>query len=130
MLYLHVPSHFFMKYHYKQGVFRYGLYGETYICNHPVYTSCTLFKKGDIGLGIIQQRYDAITKMTWWTEVDTWLIDEVFMHRRFTELFEKYAAAPINDIYPVLSIRQAMWRLRMKPLPRQPWETVFDSAPI
>lgn len=32
--------------------------------------------------------------------------------------------------YPTVTIRQIMWALKMKPLPKQPWETVFDHTPI
>lgn len=38
------------------------MYGERYICNHPVYDRCTLFKIGDRGLAVIQQRFNAETK--------------------------------------------------------------------
>lgn len=38
------------------------MYGERYICNHPVYDRCTLFKIGDRGLAVIQQRFNAEIK--------------------------------------------------------------------
>ena len=51
-----------MRYHYKKPEFYASMYGKIYICDHPVYTRCTLFVIGDKGLSIIQQRYEADTK--------------------------------------------------------------------
>lgn len=79
---------------------------------------------------VIQQRYDPDTKKTWWSEIDPWLTDELFLNERFEDYFKKYAKAPINDIYPTVTIRQIMWALKIKPLIREPWETVFDKSPI
>ena len=62
-----------MKYHYEKPKIYSSMYGETYICNHPVY---------------------------------------------------------INGLYPTVTIRQIMWQLRMKPLPRKRWETYFDRKEI
>ena len=50
-----------MRYHYEKPEFYASMYGEIYICDHPVYTRCTLFVIGDKGLSIIQQRYEADT---------------------------------------------------------------------
>lgn len=50
-----------------------SMYGQIYICNHPVYSKCTLYKIGSKGLAVIQQRYDPISKTTWWGEIDSWL---------------------------------------------------------
>ena len=63
-----------MRYHYEKPEFYASMYGEIYICDHPVYTRCTLFVIGDKGLSIIQQRYEADTKKTWWSEVDPFSI--------------------------------------------------------
>ena len=51
-----------MRYHYEKPTIYLSMYGKRYICNHPVYDSCTLFEIGDKGLAVIQQRYDAETK--------------------------------------------------------------------
>ena len=59
------------------------MYGERYVCNHPVYDSCTLFKMEKKGLAVIQQRYDPDTKSTFWTEVDAWLTDALYLNSRF-----------------------------------------------
>lgn len=62
-----------MRYHYQKPDIYLSMYGELYICNHPVYDRCTLFTIGDKGLAVIQQRFNADTKSTYWTEVDSWL---------------------------------------------------------
>ena len=66
-----------MRYHYEKPDICSSMYGELYICNHPVYSRCTLFKIRDKGLAVIQQRFDTKTKNTCWTEVDAWLVDSV-----------------------------------------------------
>ena len=43
-----------MRYHYQKPDIYRSMYGETYICNHPVYNKCTLFRIGDNGLAIIK----------------------------------------------------------------------------
>jgi hypothetical protein len=60
----------FMRYHYEKPQLYLSKYGNTYTCKHPVYNTCTLFKIGDDGLAVIQQRYDERTKHTYWTEID------------------------------------------------------------
>lgn len=69
-----------MRYHYQKPDIYRSMYGETYICNHPVYNKCTLFRIGDNGLAVIQQRFNAETKSTWWGEVDSWLTDTLYLH--------------------------------------------------
>ena len=49
-----------------------------------------------------------------------WEIDEM----------ECRAGTGTDGLYPTVTIRQIMWALKMKPLPKQPWETVFDHTPI
>ena len=71
-------------------------------CPHPAYSSCTLFKIGDKGLCVIQQVYLSESKLTMWTGIEK------------------------DELYPTVTLRQIMWALRMKPIKKQPWETVFD----
>jgi hypothetical protein len=116
-----------MKYHYQEPTEYDGVYGELYLCNHPVYSRCTLYLEGSRGLAVIQQRFDPIRKITWWTEIDSALRDELYLHPRFAEFFEmKASEANPDGLYPTVTIRQIMWALRMKPLPKRDWETVFD----
>lgn len=79
---------------------------------------------------MIQQRYDPKTKCTYWTEIDSQLQDELFLHKDFLLYFQERAKKPVNGIYPTVTLRQIMWALRMKPLPKQRWETVFDRKDI
>ena len=64
-----------MRYHYDKPDHYTSMYGQTYICDHPVYSHCTLYKIGEKGLAVIQQRYIPETKSTYWTEIDPWLVD-------------------------------------------------------
>lgn len=119
-----------MRYHYEKPEIYLSMYGALYICNHPVYDRCTLFQSEEKGLAVIQQRYSPATKSTFWTEVDAWLTDALYLHPRFRELFDKRAGACEAGIYPTVTIRQIMWALKMKPLPKERWETVFDRRDI
>ncbi len=119
-----------MRYHYEKPEIYLSMYGELYFCDHPVYNACTLFKIDEKGLAIIQQRYDAGAKCTYWTEIDSYLTDELYLHPGFRNYFEERAGTGTNGLYPTVTIRQIMWALKMKPLPKQQWETVFDHSPI
>mgnify|MGYP007069937713 CR=1 FL=1 len=119
-----------MRYHYEQPDIYFVQYGKTYKCDHPVYDECTLYKIGELGLAIIQQRRAKDSKLTYWSSIDPWLIDELYLHEHFIDLFKKFAKEESKGLYPTLTIRQAMWRLKMKPMQREPWETVFDKSPI
>lgn len=115
-----------MRYHYDRPVIYLSMYGKTYICDHPVYSKCTLYKIEDKGLAVIQQRYDPSSKCTWWTELDPWLTDDIYLHPKFKKLFDKRAGKCTDGLYPTITVRQLMWALKMKPLPRERWETCFD----
>ena len=120
-----------MRYHYSPPKIVLSLYGSLYICDHPVYNRCTLYIIGDRGLAVIQQRFEPKTKSTYWTEVDACLIDALYLNEHFVEYFNKKAGMKNKDgLYPTVTVRQLMWGMRMKPLPRHPWETVFDKSPI
>lgn len=119
-----------MRYHYKQPSLYLSMYGKLHICEHPVYNSCTLFKIGEKGLAVIQQRFDIDTKSTWWSEVDPWLTDEIYLHPLFKEYFDSRAGECTDDLYPTVTVRQVMWALKMKPLKKERWETVFDRREI
>lgn len=115
-----------MRYHYRLPRFYTHVTGETLTCDHPVYSSCTLYRIGRKGLAVIQQRYDPETKSTTWGEIDSWLIDEIYVNKNFKRYFDKMAGEPVDGLYPTVSVRKIMWALRMKPLEKQIWETVFD----
>lgn len=119
-----------MRYHYEKPIIYSSLYGTTYICDHPVYNSCTLFQIGGKGLAVIQQRYDPTTKKTWWDEIDPWLTDTIYLHPKFKEFFEERSGTCMDGLYPTVTIRQIMWALKIKPIPRDRWETCFDRREI
>lgn len=115
-----------MRYHYSLPKYYTCITGRTYKCNHPVYDECTLYLIGRKGLAVIQQRYDLFTKATTWGAIDPWLIDEIYTNVRFKRYFDKMANVPENGFYPTVTVRKIMWALRMKPLKKDIWETVFD----
>ena len=115
-----------MRYHYEKPEYYSNAYGSVYICNHPVYNKCTLIEIGNMGLAIIQQRYDPKTKTTYWENIDEWLINDIYLHPKFEEFFNERAGNCENGFYPTVTIRQLMWGLKMKPLKRNRWETCFD----
>lgn len=119
-----------MRYHYEKPTIYLSKYGETYECSHPVYSRCTLYRIGQVGLAVIQQRYDPATKHTWWTEIDPWLTDDLYLHPRFRAFFKDRAGECTDGLYPTVTIRQIMWALKMKPIQRARWETCFDRKDI
>lgn len=119
-----------MRYHFEKPGFYTSQYGEIYICDHPVYNRCTLYKIGEKGLAVIQQRFDEPSKTTWWGEIDAWVTDAIYLHPGFRKLFEERAKPDKNGLFPTVTVRQIMWAMKMKPLPKQYWETVFDRKDI
>lgn len=119
-----------MRYHYEKPAIYSSMYGDTYICNHPVYDRCTLFQIDDKGLAVIQQRSNRDVKTTWWSELDPWLTDAIYLHPKFKEFFDKRAGECTDGLYPTVTVRQIMWALKMKPIPRERWETCFDRKDI
>lgn len=97
---------------------------------HPVYNSCTLFKINERGLAVIQQRFDKDTKSIRWSEVDPWLTDDLYLNPKFKDFFDERSGVCINGLYPTVTIRQIMWALKMKPIKRERWETVFDRKNV
>ena len=92
------------------------MYGNTYICDHPVYDRCTLYQIDNKGLAVIQQRYDQETKTTWWSEIDPWLTNTLYLHPKFKEFFDNRAEETTNGLYLTVTICQIMWALKMKPI--------------
>lgn len=119
-----------MRYHYEEPDLYFSRYGHIYHCNHPVYNTCTLFTIRNRGLAVIQQRFDISTKTTWWSEIDPWLTDALYLHPKFGKYFNARAKEGTDGLYPTVTIRQIMWALRMKPCSRERWETYFDRKDI
>ena len=119
-----------MRYHYQKPKIYSSIFGVIYTCNHPVYSICTLYQIGNKGLAVIQQRYNSENKSTYWTEIDPWLTDRIYLHPKFKSFFDERAGECDEGIYPTVSVRQIMWALKMKPLKRERWETCFDRRSI
>ena len=119
-----------MRYHYEEPQLYSSHYGKRYDCNHAVYDSCTLYLIKDRGLAVIQQRFDSETKRTWWGELDPWLTDELYLHPGFKAFFDERSGCAADGLYPTVTVRQLMWALKLKPLKRERWETVFDRRYI
>ena len=119
-----------MRYHHKKPKMYRSVYGEIYICDHPIYDRCTLYQIGNRGLAVIQQRYNKHTKSTKWTDIDPWLTDEIYLHERFKKFFDERSGECTDGLYPTVTIRQIMWALKMKPIKRERWETCFDRRKI
>lgn len=119
-----------MRYHYNKPPIYLSMYGKLHICEHPVYDRCTLFEIDDKGLAVIQQRFDSESKSTWWGELDPWLTDDIYLHPRFKAFFDERSGPSTDGLYPTVTVRQIMWALKMKPIPRERWETCFDRRDI
>lgn len=107
-----------MKYHYqKPEVVLPQMYGETVILDHPIYKLGTQFVQNGRGLIIVQKRFTA--KYVYWDAIDPWLANDIYLHPDFPIYFQKFSR---EENFPIVPIRQVMWTLRMKPLPKEFWE--------
>ena len=79
---------------------------------------------------MIQQRYDLETKKTWWSEMGPWLTDQLYLYQKFKVFFDDRSGGGTDGVYPTVTIRQIMWALKMKPIPKERWETCFDRSGI
>lgn len=119
-----------MRYYSEPPPLSKQVFGEIYICSHPVYSRCTLYRSGSKGLAVIQQRFDPEAKTTWWSEIDAWIANALYLNRQFRYLLEDRAEEAKDGLYPTMTVRQAMWAAKMKPLKKERWETVFDHKDI
>lgn len=119
-----------MRYHFIKPDFYISHYGRVHICNHPIYSRCTLYEMNGNGLAVIQQRFDTEAKTTCWTEIDPWLTDAIYLQAGFRTFFSERAKPPNDGLYPTVTVRQIMWALKMKPITKERWETVFDRKDI
>lgn len=116
-----------MKTFYEKKIINSAPKGETYICDNPLFNSCTLFRlKDGRGIAVIQQRFNDSLKVTWWSAIDSYINADASGNRLLQPFLEKAARLPDeNGYYPVVTVRQFMWALRMKPLKHEFWETKF-----
>ena len=115
-----------MRYYYTKPNEYKPVYGKTYQCDHLMYDSCTLYRIGDMGLAVVQKRFS--DKTVYWTEIDPWLRNEIYLNENFRKVFDQYAGLPDSDgVYPTISVRKLMWALRMKPMKKEPWDSYFNQ---
>ena len=94
-----------------------------YYCNHPMYKRCTLYRHGELGLAVVQKRFDAKTRSIWWGSVDPPIAYDISIQDGFWTFFNDCATLPDRrGNYYTVSLRKIMWALRMKPLRKEFWE--------
>ena len=112
-----------MKYYYERPESWFYTQAITASFNHPLYNKGTLYDKDGRGLVIIQQRFNAKTKVMWWGPIDPWLVDTLTFKENWEKWFDQNAEEKDEDgLYPTFTIREVMWAMRMKPLKRQIFE--------
>jgi len=99
-------------------------------CSHLVYERCTVLFDEKKCVRIVQQHYNPETRHTWWAEVDPKLLSLICCQNKSYEWFNEKAVPLDSKVIPAYTIRQVMWALRVKPMPKLPWETSFDHSPI
>ena len=88
-----------------------------------MYNSCTLFRNGNVGLAVIQERYNSKRKIRWWGPIDPWIAGDIWKNPEFgLFLIKNSGEANEKGVFPTIQLRKLMWRLRMKPLRKEFWE--------
>lgn len=55
--------------------------------------------------------------------VEPWLAGDIYFSNGFHGVFDELSAeADPDGLYPTITVRKIMWKLRMKPLRREYWE--------
>lgn len=79
-----------------------------------------------VGLAVIQQRWNGRLKHTWWGNVDRGVMTDILDNPLLNDVFyEKAEKADKNGQFPFIEVRKLMWALKMRPMPKQFWETRF-----
>ena len=94
----------------------------TYVCDHPLYSRCTLYLSGDLGLAVVQKRFNPKAKIFFWSQIDQCLVDDIYGRDKFQAFFLEHAGRKINGLYPTVNVRKLMWALSMPPLPLEYFE--------
>lgn len=111
-----------MRYFYERPKTYRVTKGATYTCDAELYSKCTLYKDGELGLAVVQERFNSKLKIFWWGPIDPWLVDEIYNNPQFQSYFSEHAKQSQKGVYPTVTVRSCMYRLRMKPLKKQSWE--------
>ena len=53
-----------------------------------------------------------------------------YLNERFKSVFDEYAEESADGLYPTITVRKLMWALKMKPISKERWETVFDRRKV
>lgn len=116
-----------MRYHYVKPAAWSQNHGQTYHCNHPLYNTCTLYTRGEVGLAVVQQRWSSKTKVAKLTAIDPWLVDPIYEAKGFKQYFRHHAKRPDqNGLYPTVDVRKCMYALRLKPIAKTEFERFFS----
>ena len=97
--------------------------------NNSMVMTCTLYEANGFKLGIVQQKRDNLTGFSfhWGPIRSKKLAADIFVNNNFPKIFSEWAKKPDeNGEFPITTVRKLMWALRMKPLPKERWETTFD----
>lgn len=54
----------------------------------------------------------------------------IYLNLGFKKYFDERAKTATDGLYPTVTVRQIMWALKLKPIKRERWETVFDRKDI
>jgi hypothetical protein len=112
-----------MRYYYERPI-NWAIAGDIYRTDNELFNKATLFKRGRLGLLVIQLHFNPTTKHMWWSNVDPWIASDILSNENFKEVFNKFASEKIlGGDFPVIQLRKLMWELRMKPLKKEFWES-------
>jgi len=89
-----------------------------------------LYFYNGIGFGVIQQRYDPVSRHTWWGEIDPSIANDIYLSKGFLDFFRENARKDKHGLFPAYPVRKIMWALRLPPLKREPWETDFNRQTV
>ena len=94
-----------------------------YRCDHPLYSTCSLIKRGEKGLAVVQKKFNSNLKIYQYGPIDSRLMDDIVRQERFIQYFDEHSGIDNSGIFPTVEIRSIMWSLRMKPLEKAWWES-------
>ena len=103
-------------------------FGIIYHCDDEIFDLGTLYLSDNIGLIVVQTKFDPVNKCFTLGPIDTRLANDIFHQKGFREFFLKFAAKPDGaGRYPVMNVRKIMWSLGMKALHKESWERELQA---